>query len=169
MKNKKYLFRFSPLTDSDVPRVLELYRQCEDFLALGPVPTASLQMVQADMALTRPQGGVYGGIFIAPGEAGGDWILAGVLDIIPTYAGEPDCTFIELLMIGAPYRGRGLGQAVVEWLLAQRPNLRLKAGVQVNNPSAIRFWQSLGFRITGPAAHFEDGTTAFPIELSVNS
>ncbi len=182
MENEK--FRFRPLSEADLPELLALYRQCEDFLALGPAATASEQMVLADVALTRPQGGVYGGIYIQQGD---DWVLAGVLDVIPDYGGEAGCAELELLMLGAPFRGQGLGAAVVDWLFHQPaaelwgasklqppprlPIRRWVAGVQANNPKAIRFWQRMGFHITGPARWHDDGTIAYPMkrELSVNS
>ena len=53
-----------PIVDFDIPAVLEVYRQSEDFLALGPDPHASLEMVEKDRALSRQQGEVYCGIFM---------------------------------------------------------------------------------------------------------
>ncbi len=71
-------------------------------------------------------------------------------------------------MIAAPYRGRGLGERAVRWLASTlggaAGQVRLHAAVQTNNPDAIRFWQRLGFRITGPAALQADGTVTYPIE-----
>ena len=46
-------------TEADLMAVLEVYRQCEDFLALGPVPTASLEMVQSDLEHSKEEGGVF--------------------------------------------------------------------------------------------------------------
>ena len=34
-----------PITENDLEEVFEVYRQCEDFLALGPKPKASMAMV----------------------------------------------------------------------------------------------------------------------------
>ena len=48
---------FRPYEERDLPAVLEVYRQCEDFLALGPVARASLQMVQQDLAISRQENG----------------------------------------------------------------------------------------------------------------
>ena len=33
-----------PIDRDDLPAVLEVYRQCEDFLALGPISEASMAM-----------------------------------------------------------------------------------------------------------------------------
>jgi ribosomal protein S18 acetylase RimI-like enzyme len=40
----------------------------------------------------------------------------------------------------------------------------LRAGVQVNNPGAIRFWQRMGFAITSAAELLPDGTTCYRLE-----
>ncbi len=168
-----------PITDLDIPAVLEVYRLCEDFLALGPDPHASPEMVDRDRELTRPEGGVYCGIFLegvnknltgsGSNLSGSMGKLVGILDYIPNYNGDPGAAFIELLMIAGPYRGRGLGKAAVDWLLTQvlsgeTAHQRLFAAVQTNNPAAIRFWRGLGFRITGPAAPQTDGTVTYPIQ-----
>ncbi|HEX7597136.1 MAG TPA: GNAT family N-acetyltransferase [Polyangia bacterium] len=164
-------FVIRPIDDSDLPAVLEVYRQSEDFLALGPVATASPEMVAADRALSRQAGGLYCGIFCPPGgePAGSPAALAGILDYTLQVPGQPGALYIELLMMARPYRGRGLGTAVVDWLLAQygRQVRCLQAGVQANNPGAIRFWQRMGFRITGPARLQPDTTVAFPLEYVV--
>ena len=51
------------IIDPDLPAVLEAYRQSEDFLALGPNPYASPEMIAADRELSREQGGEYCGLF----------------------------------------------------------------------------------------------------------
>ncbi len=192
-----------PITNSDLPAVLEVYRQSEDFLALGPDPHTSLEMVEKDRALSRRQHGLYCGIFLeeapmnltgsqnpsglnsrekprknltgSPPDggrrtnlSGSMGKLVGILDYTPGYNGDPCATFIELLMIAAPYRGRGLGEQAVRWLVStlggEAGHLKLYAAVQVNNPAAIRFWQRMGFHITGPAAIQPDTTITYPIE-----
>jgi GNAT superfamily N-acetyltransferase len=157
-------FQIIPLTLSDALRVLTVYRQCEDFLALGPVATASLEMVLTDMRHSQAEGGIFCGIVLDshPQE------LAGVLDYLPAgFEGDPHTAFLELLMIAAPYRNAGLGAAVVAWLeerLRATPEVHfLGSGVQVNNPGGIRFWQRMGFRITGPGVDYPDQTTAYPL------
>jgi hypothetical protein len=43
-----------PITSKDYVAVLEVYRQCEDFLSLGPEPKASLAMVRKDIDIRNP-------------------------------------------------------------------------------------------------------------------
>ncbi len=155
-------FRLRPVTDDDLPAVLEVYRQCEDFLALGPVATASAEMVRQDLKISADIGGRFCGIFAADGTMMGivDYLTAG-------FEGNPQHAFIDLLMIAQPYRGQGLGAAVVAQVEAEirrQPQVTaILSGVQVNNPAAIRFWQSRGFVIEGEARDMGDGTTAYSL------
>jgi ribosomal protein S18 acetylase RimI-like enzyme len=140
--------------------VLHVYRQCEDFLALGPVATASMQVVEKDIELSRREDGLFCGIYRADGE------MVGVLDYVPRgWQGERSAAFLELLMIAAPHRNQGLGHAVVEAFENEiRKDAAVRtilAGVQVNNPGAVRFWQREGYRITSSPTLMPDGTTAF--------
>ena len=151
-----------PVNQADLEAVLEVYRQCEDFLALGPVPYASPGMVQADLELSQRQGGVFCGVY----EQG---TMVGIVDYVPGgFEGNPHHAFLSLLMIAAPYRSQGLGRAVVEWVegeVSKDTAVRsILSGVQVNNPAAIRFWQGMGYRIVGGPEDFPDGTTVYRLE-----
>jgi ribosomal protein S18 acetylase RimI-like enzyme len=137
-----------PFAESDLPEVLRVYKQCEDFLALGPVATASLEMVREDVRHSREEGGSYCVIRTAAGET------AGILDFLPRH-GPPGTAYLSLLMIESPFRGRGIGSETVALLEA---HLRewyavhtVESGVQVNNEPGIRFWTGQGYRIvSGP-------------------
>ncbi len=153
-------FTLRPVGERDMDALLALYRECEDFLALGPRPHASVEMVRGDLALSAADGGIFCGIYAPGGE------LAGVVDFTP--AGRRDNTqeaHIELLMLAPAYRGRRLGEAVVRaveaavWRAAAVQAIAAEA--QVNNPDAIRFWQRMGYRIiSGPHAQ-ADSTTSW--------
>jgi ribosomal protein S18 acetylase RimI-like enzyme len=154
-----------PVGDADLDAVLEVYRQCEDFLALGPVSYASPGMVQADLKLSRGEGGVFCGVY----EQG---TMVGIVDFVPgAFQGDPRHACLSLLMIAAPHRHRGLGRAVVEWVegeIRQNPAVRsILSGVQVNNPAAIRFWQRMGYRIVSGPEDMPDGTTVYRLEKQV--
>ncbi|GAP05618.1 acetyltransferase [Anaerolinea thermolimosa] len=147
---------FLPMNESHLPRLLQLYQQCEDFLALGPSPHASPEMVLADLALSRQHGGTFYGVFQGKN-------LAGVLDLVFSgFQGDASRAYLELLMIAPRFRGRGLGKnilAMVEKTLRSAGVATLEADVQVNNPLALRFWQREGFLPIGQPRHQEDGTT----------
>jgi ribosomal protein S18 acetylase RimI-like enzyme len=135
-----------PVTQDNLDAVLEVYHQCEDFLALGPVATASMEMVLKDIEISNNEGGTFCGIFTADGK------MIGVVDyVLNNYQGNPQTAFLSLLMIASPFRDQGIGKAVVDtveneikkdaWVTV------IFSGVQVNNPQAIRFWQRNGYRI----------------------
>jgi ribosomal protein S18 acetylase RimI-like enzyme len=148
------------LTLDDLETALEVYRACEDFLALGPVPTASPEMVRRDIRHSLASGGSYCGIFSPDGA------ILGVVDFLPQgFAGSPACAFIELLMISPPYRRHGLGQAVVRRVeneISRNPAVFwIYSAVQVNHPAAIQFWQSQDYTVSTAPEPQPDGTTTF--------
>ncbi len=84
------------ISQDDLDAVLAVYQQCEDFLALGPVPTASMQMVLKDIEVSKSEGGIFCGIIF-----GGK--IIGVVDYVPcNYEGEPEHAYLSLLMIARP-------------------------------------------------------------------
>lgn len=155
-----------PVAGSDLEAVLEIYRQCEDFLALGPVALASPEMVLEDIRHSREEGGIY--CVIRHRELG----PVGVVDYIPGgFCGDPGQGFISLLMVGRPFRNTGLGSqvlgAVEERIVSGSAIRAIGSGVQINNPRAIRFWQRHGYRITSGPRHMADGTDAFDLRKEI--
>ncbi|HET9914989.1 MAG TPA: N-acetyltransferase [Anaerolineales bacterium] len=164
---RDHTLEIHPIIEDDLNAVLDVYRQCQDFLALGPVSTASMEMVLKDIDVSKDMGGNFCGIYTADGK------MIGVLDYVPShFEGDPYTAFLSLLMIAAPFRKHGIGTAVVE---AVENEIRKDAqittilsGVQVNNPGAIKFWQRHGYRIvSGPKLH-PDQTTAFDLRKDLS-
>ena len=148
------------VTHDDLSSVLDVYWQCEDFLALGPEPVASMEMVLRDIETSQRDGGLFCGIFATDGS------IVGVVDTVPSgFEGDPHVAFLSLLMIAAPHRNRGIGQAVVTLIkdeIERNPQVTtILSAVQVNNPPAVRFWQRNGYCIVGGPALQPDGTTTF--------
>lgn len=158
-------FTVRPFSTMNLENALEVYRQCEDFLALGPQPQASLEMVRADWKHSQQEGGLFCGIYLPEDR------LVGILDyVLGSYEGRPEQAFLSLLMIAAPHRSRGLGRAVVEWLetsALQGGVEVLLSAVQVNNPAAIRFWQKMGFQVEGGPILQPNGTTVFMLNKAM--
>jgi ribosomal protein S18 acetylase RimI-like enzyme len=155
--DRTYILR--PVVEADLPAVLEVYRQCEDFLALGPVATASMEMVLKDLEISRDEGGTFFGIFSPTGK------MVGIFDfVLKDYLGDPHAAYLSLLMIGAPYRDLGIGRAAVEAFereVRKDPQVTLiVSGVQVNNPHAVQFWQRRGYRVVSEPRRMPDQTTA---------
>jgi ribosomal protein S18 acetylase RimI-like enzyme len=150
------------IDDHQLGATREVYRQCEDFLALGPAPAASLDMFVADIQHSREADAIYCGIWRGNTQVG-------VLDFIPE--AEPKTAEILLLMIARPYRSQGFGSAILEGLirhLGETYDTRtVTGGVQINNPSAIAFWRRHGFEIGSEARDCGDGTTAYPMDRRI--
>ena len=146
--------------------VLEVYRQCEDFLAIGPQPHASPEMVLADLQLSQSLGSLFYGIYLPSGE------MAGVVDYLPSgFEGNPQHAFIELLMIARPFRSLGLGRRVVADLEAEVHKVHgvtaMRLGCQVNNFDGMRFWKRCGYRIIRAPKLFPDQTVGCLMEKQV--
>ncbi len=161
-----YSLEIHPAAQEDLAALLEVYRQCEDFLSLGPVATASLEMVQKDIELSQSQNGIFCGIYQPDGK------MIGVLDYVPSgWEGDTQAAYLSLLMITAPYRSQGIGKAVVEAFeqeIRQDPRLSvIWAGVQVNNPRAVRFWQMNGYRIVSGPKEYPDQTFAYDLRKDI--
>jgi ribosomal protein S18 acetylase RimI-like enzyme len=154
------------ITQDDLDAVLAVYRQCEDFLVLGPVPAASMEMVRKDIEISQRQGGVFCGIYAADGKT------IGIVDYVPNnFEGHPHLAFLSLLMIAASCRNHGIGRVVVEAIENEiKKDVRVRAilsGVQVNNPQAVKFWQRNGYRIVGGPKLLPDQTTVFDLRKDI--
>jgi ribosomal protein S18 acetylase RimI-like enzyme len=157
---RDHVLEIREISHDDLDAVLNVYRHCEDFLALGPVATASLEMVLKDIEISREEGGIFCGIFTADGK------MIGVVDYVPShYRGDPQSAYLSLLMITKPYRSQGIGKAIVEVIEHEiKEDAQVKtilAGVQANNPQAVKFWQTRGYRIVSGPDLMPDQTTAF--------
>lgn len=101
-------FIIKKVDDNDMDAILEVYKQCEDFLSLGPVPYASEQMVIDDLESSKEKGGIFCGIFI-------NAKMIGIVDFVPDgFKGNLNNAFISLLMISSSYRRKGIGRDVVK-------------------------------------------------------
>ncbi len=156
------LFEIRPITQNDFDAVLCVYQHCEDFLALGPIATASMEMVLKDIEISKEEGGIFCGIYSEDGK------MIGVVDYVPSnFQGNPHAAFLSLLMIDSAFRGQSVGKAIVE---AAENEIRkdksvtvILSGVQVNNPQAIRFWQRNGYCIVSEPHLMPDQTTVFDL------
>jgi ribosomal protein S18 acetylase RimI-like enzyme len=158
MRIRSNTFDIRPVTAEDYVAVLEVYRQCEDFLSLGPEPKASVAMVRKDISIARREGRRFCGVFTAEGT------MIGVVEFLPSgFEGKPQLAFLSLLMIAAPYRNQGLGASVLDFVEREiRKDSEITAifsAVQANNPKAFQFWQGKGYRLVGEPQLQPDKTT----------
>jgi ribosomal protein S18 acetylase RimI-like enzyme len=154
-----------PLTPQEYPAIVDVYRRCGDFLALGPEYEASLEMVLQDIHEAAVEGGLYRGIYT--GQE-----LIGVISYVPShFEFKTVDVFILLLMLAAEHRGKGIGGAIVDMVekeICTHARIRsIRCGVQVNNPRAIRFWEKKGYQIfSGPTLQ-PDKTTVYLLRKQI--
>jgi RimJ/RimL family protein N-acetyltransferase len=159
-------FEIRPVAENEIVSVLAVYCQCEDFLALGPEPHASLSMVLKDLEISRREGGIFCGIYDLSGT------MIGVVDFTPEgFQGNPDQAFLFLLMIVPSHRNCGVGTEVVRRIEAEIAThaqvQSILSGVQINNKAAIRFWQRNGYKIVGGPALQPDQTVTFQLQKDI--
>ena len=146
-----------PIEDKNLTGTFEVYKQVEDFLSLGPVPKASIEMVNADIKHSKESGG----IFCAIHDINGDQI--GVIDFVPN--NKKGTTFLSLLMIAKKDRNKGYGSAIMEslesYLIHEYGTKIIESGVQINNVAGLGFWKRCGFEINRIANALDDGTVAY--------
>ena len=160
--SKEKLLEIRPVTTEDVPAILRVYQGCEDFLALGPVAKASREMVLKDLEISKEERGIFCGIYTEQGT------MIGIVDFVSNnFQGNPHTAFLSLLMIDSSFRGQGVGKVIVE---AVENEIRkdnsinvIFSAVQVNNPSAVRFWQRNGYDIISEPKWMPDQTIVFDL------
>lgn len=163
-------FTIRSVDQTDIDAILEVYRQCEDFLALGPVPHASRQMILDDFKISEEEGGTFCGIFVE-GE------MVGVVDfVLNNFDGNPGDAYLLLLMIAKSHRRKRIGQEVVKAveneILKNSSITSILSGVQTNNEAAIAFWKGMGYKIVGGPQLMPDTTIVFELKkeiLRINS
>jgi ribosomal protein S18 acetylase RimI-like enzyme len=153
-------FIIAPINASNLPQVLAVYQQCEDFLTLGPVPKASMDMVKADFEHSKEENGLFCGIFDLKES------LVGIVDFVPNmFEGNPERAFISLIMISQPYRNKGLGRKIIEAVESKiKENRQVKvilSAVQTNNERAIHFWKELGYSLISEPESRPDKTVVY--------
>jgi ribosomal protein S18 acetylase RimI-like enzyme len=155
------------VTVNNKEAILRVYCQCEDFLALGPEPKASLEMVMKDMETSQHEGGCFCGIYHTDGH------LLGVVDfILNGFEGKPDIAFLSLIMIAPPFRKQGIGTETIQLIEREiKKDARvteIRSAVQVNNYKATKFWQKNGYRIISKPELHPDNTTVFQLRKNLS-
>ena len=151
------------IEEGDLQKTLEVYQQAEDFLSLGPVPRASIEMVHADIKHYKESGGLYCMIQHKNGNH------VGVVDFVPETT--KGIAFLSLLLISHRFRNRGIGHSIVKnlesYLQQKYRTHTIESGVQTNNDPAINFWKKCGFKIGTNARAIGDGTIAYEMKKTL--
>ena len=95
-----------------------------------------------------------------PGNPQAGAQLVGLIDFRLHWP-DPDTAYIGILLVAEPFQRQRVGSdawALLQPWLAGEAGLRaVKLGVEQFNPGALRFFQSLGFALTGEAQRIRSG------------
>lgn len=152
-------------SENDFNSIFEVYKNCEDFLSLGPESKASKKMVLSDMKISKEESGIYCCIY--KNEK-----VIGIIDFIPKgYELDNKKAYISLIMIAQSNRKKGIGRkviAVIENEILKNPEIReILTSVQENNKIAIYFWEELGYKIISGPEHRPDKTIVFHMQKEI--
>jgi ribosomal protein S18 acetylase RimI-like enzyme len=157
-------FTIRTVEKDDFPAILKVYKQSEDFLALGPMPNASIEMVLKDIKHSKEEKGEYCGIWDLKGN------LMGMVDFIPILE-DKESSFLSLIMVSTDYRDKGLGGKVVQALesyLTQKYLVKgILSAVQTNNRKAICFWKRCGYLVETIPEKRHDETVIFKMKKAL--
>ena len=95
-----------------------------------------------------------------PGKPDAGAQLIGLIDLRLHWP-DPETAYLGILLVAEPFQRQRVGSnawALLEpWLAAEGGVNEVKLGVEQFNPGALRFFQSLGFTLTGEAQRIRSG------------
>ncbi len=139
------LFHLRPATDADVPLILALIRELAEFERLLHEVVADETRLREQLFGPRPAAEVI----LAFDTDGTPMGFALFFQNFSTFLARPGI-YLEDLYVRPPFRGRGLGRALLERiarLAVERGCGRFEWAVLDWNESAIGFYKKLGARV----------------------
>ena len=137
---------------------------------LSPAYWAMYHLAQApagqsarDLQAIEAEAGRMGLGIVAANEPGNPKAGAQMVGLIDfrLHWPDPETAYIGILMVAEPFQRQQVGAsawALLEpWLAAEGGVREAKLGVEQFNPGALRFFQSLGFTLTGEAQRIRSG------------
>ncbi len=127
------------------------------------LPGAPANQALRDLQAMAAENGRYGMGILQPNEAGNPAAgaqLIGLLDFRLQWP-EPNLVYVGMVMVAEPFQRQGVGRtawAVLEpWLAHEAAISTARLGVEQFNPGALKFFQSLGFHLTGDSNRVQSG------------
>lgn len=144
MTEKDPLLFFRPAEEEDASGIFALYSRPEAYLVTAPLPQPSIQQVRA--ALERAKQALS--LFCVLDRSGS---IVGAVEFIPAgYQQEIRTAGILQLLIQPGQAGLDSAALnLLESMLTAWHVVTVCVNVHLNNPAALRFWQSRGYSITG--------------------
>lgn len=140
-----------------------VYAATPGYWAQYGLPAAPAGQAQSDLEAGNTTPGRYllgivQRVDAADAAAGAE--LIGVLDFRLHWPAE-NTAYIGMLMVAEPYQRRGVGSEawslLAPWLATNAGISTARTGVEQFNLAALKFWQQVGFRLTGDSDRVRSG------------
>lgn len=137
----------------------QLYWATPGYWAMYHYPTPPAGQADHDLrSAAETLGRTLFGIVRRLEDASGE--LVGLIDFRLHWP-EEGIVYLGLVMVAEPYQRQGIGRAAWElfrpWLAQQAQMQTVRAAVEQFNPTALQFFASLGFVVTGEARRIQVG------------
>lgn len=153
-----------PLTKADHADALqEVYLRVAAYWEMYNLPTAPAGQAARDFdeaAATpgRHMLGIARRVDRLDPQAGGE--LVGLVDFRLGWP-DADIVYLGMIMVAEPYQRQGIGRRawrmLFQWLRKNTDATTVRLGVEQFNPGALKFFQALGFTLTGKSDRVQTG------------
>jgi RimJ/RimL family protein N-acetyltransferase len=145
-----------------------LYRAVPGYWAMYDYPQAPPGQAASDMTAAEKTPGRYLMGIVQPPTAApaaspqpGAGELIGLVDFRLDWP-EPGTVYVGMVMVAAAYQRQGIGTAAWQllrpWLATEAHMQQARLAVEQFNPTALQFFQQLGFALTGESDRLKVGT-----------
>ncbi len=153
-----------PLTPAEHADALQqVYRATPAYWQMYELPAAPEQQALRDLeAAASTPGRTLLGIVrrIDPADPAQGVEMVGVVDFRVHWP-DPQVVYVAMIMVAEPYQRQGIGaqawRLLVPWLRQSAGMQVARTGVEQFNPNALRFFQSLGFQLSGESSRIQSG------------
>jgi ribosomal protein S18 acetylase RimI-like enzyme len=153
-----------PLTLADHAAALQqVYRAVPHYwqmaaLSGAPAGQAARDLDAAQATPGRSLLGIVRRLAADDAQAGVE--MVGLVDVRLDWP-QPQTVYIGMIMVDEPYQRQGIGtqawRLLAPWLAQSAQMATARLGVEQFNPGALRFFQSLGFTLTGETTRIRSG------------
>ncbi len=146
------------------PALQRVYELVPGYWALYGLPALPQGQARRDLEAAEQEVNRYALGILLPKEPGNPEAGAQLVGLVDFRLNWPDegLVYLGMLMVAEPFQRQGIGteawQLLEPWLAETAKMERARLGVEQFNPGALRFFQSLGFRLTGKTLRIRSGS-----------